>query len=223
LKRTAENEGGRARPYYTDGLRTLYHGDCLEAREWLAADVAVTDPPFGMSYCSGWQERPIANDGDTVTRDAALALWGDRPALVFGRWNCPHPLRSRMTLTWDKGDWPGMGDLKLPWGPSTEEIYVIGDGFVGKRKGSVIRVDRLVGELLHPNEKPVALLARLIESCPPPWVIADPFAGSGTTLLAAKLMGRKAIGVELEERYCEVIANRLAQGVLFAPEMEKSA
>jgi DNA modification methylase len=119
-----------------------------------------------------------------------------------------------MVLTWDKGDWPGMGDLKLPWGPSTEEIYVLGSGFTGKRGGSVVRCDRLTGELIHPNEKPVELLGKLIERCPP-GLIADPFMGSGTTLVAAKLLGRPAIGVEVDERYCELAANRLAQGVLF--------
>jgi hypothetical protein len=207
------------RPYYDDGQgRVIYHGDARELRQWLVADAMVTDPPFGMSYNSGWQSRPIANDGDTSVRDAVIALWvemwGEKPALVFGRWNCPHPANTRMVLTWDKGDWPGMGDLKLPWGPSTEEIYVLGSGFTGKRGGSVVRCDRLTGELIHPNEKPVELLGKLIERCPP-GLIADPFMGSGTTLVAAKLLGRPAIGVEVDERYCELAANRLAQGVLF--------
>jgi hypothetical protein len=203
------------KPYYEQDGITIYHGDCREVAEWLVADVLVTDPPFGMNYLSGWQERPVANDADTKARDEALYQWGDdRPALVFGRWNCPHPANTRMVLTWDKGDWPGMGDLKLPWGPSTEEIYVIGSGFVGKRGGSVLRVERLTGDMLHPNEKPVALLAKLIERCPD-GVIADPFMGSGTALVAAKQMGRRAIGVEVREDYCAIAARRLAQGVLF--------
>jgi DNA modification methylase len=203
------------RPYYEHGGITIYHGDCREISEaWLAADVLVTDPPYGMAYKSGYLARGIANDSDTSARDDALRLWGEkRPALVFGRWDCPHPPGARIALTWDKGDWPGMGDLKLPWGPSTEEIYVLGEGFVGRRSGSVIRVDRLTGNTIHPNEKPLALLARLIERCPD-GVIADPFMGSGSTLVAVKGLGRRAIGIEIEEKYCEIAAKRLSQEVL---------
>lgn len=116
-------------------------------------------------------------------------------------------------LTWDKGDWPGMGDLNLPWGPSTEEIYVLGHGFQGKRSGSVVRTDRLSGTTRHPNEKPVALLVRLLNKCPS-GVVADPFMGSGSVLRATKDLSRQAIGVELDERYCEIAAKRCAQEVL---------
>jgi DNA modification methylase len=204
-----------AQPYYQDESVTLWHGDCLEVDAWLTADVLVTDPPYGMAHVSGWQPRPIAGDETTGVRDRALSAWGDRPALVFGRWSEPRPVNVRARLIWDKGEWPGMGDLKFPWGPSDEEVYILGSGWTGKREGTVVRANRLTGSMAsdHPTPKPVALMERLIAKAPK-GIIADPFAGSGSTLVAAKALGRHAIGVELEERYCEVIANRLSQGVL---------
>lgn len=208
-------------PYYeADGI-TLYHGDCLEVTEWLAADVLVTDPPYGIAYRSGARRRDLARsiegDLDTTTRDKALTVWGDRPALVFGTWRRPRPEATRALLVWDTKGALGMGDLTIPWKPSHQEVYVLGRGFTGPRDSDVITcapVQSLAyNGRRHPHEKPVDLLDRLIAKCPP-GTIADPFAGSGSTLVAAKRAGRRAVGVELDERYLEVIATRLAQGVL---------
>jgi site-specific DNA-methyltransferase (adenine-specific) len=212
-------------PYYEDDLVTLYHGDCREITAWLEADVLVTDPPYGMALKSGrggaFGQSTIAGDLTTESRDAVLGAWGDRPALVFGRWSEPRPTAARMVLIWEKGEHVGMGDLSLPWKPNTEEIYVLGSGFVGHRGGSVIRCLAIAGTVgqagkgtrHHPTEKPVSLMAELIRKTQ--GVVADPFAGSGTTLRAAKDEGRRAIGVELDERYCEIAAKRLAQDTLF--------
>lgn len=207
-------------PYYRDELVTLYLGDCLEITEWLAADVLVTDPPYGMAYESNWNRdkrnskvgRRVEADGDTAVRDRALASWGERPALVFGKWTCPRPHMTKARLVWDKCV-QGTGDLSIPWGPTDEEIYVLGSGFTGKRESNVVRVQMLMsGDSRrpdHPTPKPVPLLERLVQKTV--GVVADPFAGSGSTLEAARNLGRKAIGVELEERYCEIIAKRLDQ------------
>jgi DNA modification methylase len=203
-------------PYYQDDLVTLYHGDCLEELAWLEADVLVTDPPYGMAYSSGRvkgrPERAIAGDGDATARDDALALWGKgRGAIVFGTWRVAKPEGVRQTGIWDKGDDPGMGDLSMPWGSSFEEFYILGSGFVGKRGGSVIRANKLPvnNRPDHPTPKPIGLMEVLIAKTT--GTVADPFAGSGATLVAARNLGRQAIGVELEERYCELIAKRLSQ------------
>ena len=208
------------KPYYEDEFVRLYHGDCLEITEWLAADVLITDPPYGYAHASGhdgpFKDRTIANDSDLTARDSALALWTG-PALIFGSWRMPKPVGTHTVLTWDKGEASGMGDLSVPWKPNTEEIYVIGKGFTGHRSSSIISGATVVTWASkgreHPNMKPQSLMESLIAKCPP-GAIADPFAGSGSTLVAAKALGRKAIGVELEDRYCEIAARRLAQDVL---------
>lgn len=209
------------RPYYEDDYVTLWHGDCLTlADKWTGADVLVTDPPYGHSYKSNragrHQGRQIANDTDLAARDSALGAWGARSALVFGSWKMPKPLGTKTVLIWDKGLGVGMGDLSMPWRPNWEEIYVLGSGFSGHRGTSILSGHVVVSHAskgrVHPNMKPVTLMRELIAKCPP-GTIVDPFAGSGATLLAAKALGRKVIGVELEERYCEIIAKRCAQDV----------
>jgi site-specific DNA-methyltransferase (adenine-specific) len=222
--------------YYSDDYVTLYHGDCLtEHREWLDADVLVTDPPYGVAYTSGRVEgrkrntTGIRNDKSPATRDSALEAWGERPSVTFGSWRVPKPANTRQVLIWDKGTDLGVGDLSLPWGGTFEEIYILGrwpklspggarrDGGTPSRSPAVLRHNKpnvaSPERPNHPTPKPVPLMERLIEKCPP-GVIADPFAGSGATLIAAKNLGRKVIGVELEEKYCEMIAKRCSQEVL---------
>jgi DNA modification methylase len=216
-------------PYYADDTVTLYCGDCREIDAWLVADVLVTDPPYGMLYKQGrgvgrsgpagwtsrWTDVEIAGDGTTEARDAALIAWGSKPALVFGSWKCPPPAGVREVLVWDKVVSTGMGALDIPWRPSWESVYVMGKGFTGRRSHGVLRVAMPTLDPArkdHPTAKPVALMAQLLDKTV--GVVADPFAGSGSTLVAAKRLGRRSIGVEIEERYCEAAAKRLAQGVL---------
>ena len=208
------------KPYYEHAGITIYLGDCREVLPTVIADVLVTDPPYGIAYRSGKDNAlpGIDGDDDTALRDAVLAAWGSHPAVVFGSWKRPRPPSVVALLTWEKGMHSGMGDLSIPWKPNTEEVYIIGRGFAGSRDSSVLRFDAPVtwnsnGQRHHAHEKPVSLMLELLGKCPP-GTILDPFMGSGTTLVAAKNLGRRAIGIEIEERYCEIAARRLGQECL---------
>lgn len=208
-------------PYYEDELVTIYHAPAAEAWDWLGADVLLTDPPFGIDYQTRADRRDgfprsIEGDKDTLARDEVLAGWGQvRPALVFGSWKARAPGGERTRLVWDQDGALGMGDLSLPWKPSWQVIHVIGGPWAGSRDcGSVLRCPPVqsVGRV-HPHEKPVRLLSMLLAKCIP-GTVADPFMGSGSTLVAAKRDGRRAIGCDVDERYCETAATRCSQGVL---------
>jgi site-specific DNA-methyltransferase (adenine-specific) len=208
--------------YYQDDFVTLYHGDCLtEHREWLDADVLITDPPYGMGYDLHSRARirgeiSVANDHDTTARDDALTAWGSKPAMVFGSWRNERPKCDQM-LIWDKGDEAALGHPVFF--SAFEEIYIMGTGWAGPRRSNVIRVKGMSRggqerkDYAHPTPKPVGLMETLVAHAAQ-GVIADPFAGSGATLVAAKNLRKKAVGIELEERHCETIVKRLLQDVL---------
>ncbi|MEV7472251.1 site-specific DNA-methyltransferase [Pseudarthrobacter oxydans] len=210
--------------YYQDDFVTLYHGDCLtEHDEWTSADVLVTDPPYGIEWAHHGggvgkktktvKHSGIQNDQNTAARDAVLRIFGDRPGIVFGAWAQQVPA-AKQTLVWRKPADSGVIGSTTGYRRDVELIFLTGNH--PKRsasRSSVFTTDSGMGSYLngHPHAKPVPLMEELIS-----WtsgVIADPFAGSGTTLVAAKNLGQKVIGVELEEKYCELIAKRCAQEV----------
>lgn len=204
-------------PYYEDGAVTIYHADWRDVRP--EADVLVTDPPFGIAYDTSrarvvGSARSIAGDLDTTERDDLLAWWGSKPALVFGSWKVQRPAATHTRLIWDTKGALGMGDLSVPWKPSDQEIYVLGRGFAGPRTTNVLRVAPVQSKgRRHPHEKPVPLMRMLVDKCPA-GVIFDPFMGSGSTLVAAAEAGRRVVGCDVDEGYCEKAARRLGQGVL---------
>lgn len=217
------------KPYYERNGITIYHGDARDVLPTLEpVDLVLTDPPYGVTYQSnmgvGRGTQPITNDGTRISLRlyrAALPLIRCNHVLWFTRWDAwpdvydllsPYwPLRG--LLVWDKAS-PGMGDLQH-WGPSYELIASAGSGkTVGSRDSSVLRYNTVSPTNRdHPTEKPVELMCYLIQKLDAQTIL-DPFMGSGTTLRAAKDLGRKAIGIEIEERYCEIAAKRLAQEVL---------
>lgn len=218
------------------------------ARE--SVDLIVTDPPYGMDWQSSRRINKLARiDGDGKGADdlvsAALSaslrsLRNHRHLYVFGRPDLSQlPIGASTELVWDK-EMLGLGNLALPWGPSWEPITFAvyssrpsgraqGDGrFAARlRRGSVLRVPRAnAGQVEdrhdpHPTGKPVPLLRQLIEaSSLLGETVLDPFMGGGSTLVAARAEGRCAVGIEVDERYCEAAARRLSQGVLFDPQLE---
>jgi hypothetical protein len=206
----------------TIGKARLLLADSRDVLDAFAECAAIlTDPPFGIAYQSGhatgdlWSEDRIRGDKDTGLRDAVLAGMPTVPMLVFGSDKAARPAGTRMRLVWDKGPALGMGALDLPWKPSTEEVYVLGKGFVGARDEGAVIYHPPVQSMAcngrrHPNEKPVGLLAKLLRKMPA-GLVGDPFMGSGSTGEAAVAAGRHFVGCEVDPRYFEVACKRMAE------------
>lgn len=209
------------KPYYEKDGITIYLGDCREILPQLEqVELVVTDPPYGIDYQSSHR---ISNQRlPKITGDDEYPMWiftMVKPSiamLVWCRWdilsNLPKP---KSFIVWDKGT-HSMGDLEHEYGRQWEAIafYPGPNHAFTNRPVDIIRCMRVAPELLvHPNEKPVGAVKPLIVAHPP-GIILDPFMGSGTTLRAAKDLGRKAIGIEIEEKYCEIAAKRLSQEVM---------
>lgn len=220
-------------PYYEDEHVTLYHGDCREILTWLDAYALVTDPPYGIGWSKGENKAAgsrrhdgIANDTDTSARDRALEFWfhplvaeewagSGRAAAVFGSFRAQRPPGVVQTLVWKKPVDAGVVGSTTGYRTDAELVFLLGRHIPRTAsRSSVLEsrcgVSRYRTE--HPHSKPVPILEQLIDWMP--GAVADPFAGSGSTLIAARNLGRRAIGVEIDERYCELIASRLAQGAL---------
>lgn len=223
-------------PYYeADGV-ALYCGNAKDVIPELPTyDVLVTDPPYGIDFQSHRRDtmgefQKIAGDTDPAEVLRVLSLALDklrvgRHAYIFGPLDLSSlPLGGLLELIWDKGI-AGMGDLSLPWGISHERINFgvytpskknradgYGKGAARLRRGSILSFQRAHSRQNsnHPTEKPVQLLRELIESSSHIGeLVLDPFAGVGSTLIAARQEGRRSIGIEIEERYCEIAAKRL--------------
>jgi DNA modification methylase len=227
------------RRLYESSRATLFVGDCRDALDLIPArscGLLATDPPYGVNWQSSFRADPhrrIAGDDGSLDVPAILASYTAKLAVtrhvyVFGYRpdDLAGPLRLGGTaeLIWDKGQ-PGLGDLTMPWGPQHEPIAFgmfvpsaanrrngYGKLSARMRQGSVLRVPRKNSAAAnrHPTEKPVALMAMIVEASSLRGdVVLDPFAGTGATLVAALLLGRRAIGIELDERWADEAARRL--------------
>jgi len=190
-------------PYYSRGGITIYHGDCRDILPSLGVIGAIlTDPP----YPSYLQEEYDYNE-ETIRR--SLERYGCHQ-FVFWTPSVPFPLPYSGKRIWDK---------RVGTNTQFEEIYERNRG-TGYKIHSHYRHNNSLSaswcgddSLRHPSQKPIRLMRELVADLSP-GLILDPFMGSGTTLRAAKDLGREAVGIEVEERYCEMAAERMRQEVL---------
>lgn len=227
-------------PYYSDATVSLYHGDCLEILPEIPSGSihhAVTDPPYTLATVSssvkgsktgGWADLMNASVFYTAWYSQVKRVLKHTGSLwSFGNWRTiPCMMRAAIDadlpavslLVWDK-KWIG------PAGPkalrSQHEVCMVmaREGFLqpDRSQGDVLSVQASPQKPTgHPAEKPEPLMQRIVQLTggKPGQIILDPFAGSGTTLVAAKSLGFRAVGIESEERWCEVAANRLSQDTL---------
>ena len=196
-------------PYYdVDGI-TIYHGDCREILPYLPkVDLVLTDPPYGIQKWD-WDENYPEGIEKELTQKAPTI------AIMCGQWAIPKcisalgdkyigiiALHNRNGMTFSPlgfGNWIPciIGGIRPKSGQDLLSFNVNGD------------------KPNHPSPKPISAMNRLINRLSERGhIILDPFMGSGTTLVAAKHLHRKAIGIEIEEKYCQIAIKRLSQGVL---------
>jgi len=221
-------------PYYEDDAVTIYHGDCLDVLP-IECGVVVTDPPYGISDAplrglharragagdntwhppSDWDHSIDPAWCDLVCASAGVVAW-------FGHWRKRYEVESAMRwpiraeIVWAKDVHCGP---PCPVARRDERIWLFSrDGVRGRVFDTSVWDESVIptwSHKNHKNEKPLNLMLRLVRFLSDEGdTVLDPFMGSGTTLRAAKDLGRKAIGIEIEERYCEIAARRMSQEVL---------
>lgn len=208
-------------PYYDQDGITIYHGDCREIAQQLSGiDAVISDPPYGMNYDTNSTRFTTNGNGHGAPSKRRYApvrgddapfsprQWLAYPRVVlFGFNHFASDLPVGTTLVWikksDKGFGSFLSDAELAWMKGGHGVYC-------KRDTSHF------GEMrtrIHPTQKPVPLMKWCIQKAKVPQggLILDPYMGSGTTLLAAREMGMRAVGIELEEEYCKAAVQRLQQ------------
>ena len=207
------------KPYYEDSSVTIYHGDSREIAPSLGGfDLLLSDPPYGIAYESSLENLGAVSYGKIIGDEAefdpsfliplggVLILWGANnfaSKLPRGGWLC-----------WDKrccesADKMLGSPFELAWVSAQSKFKMC-----RLQHGGIVTANGWGASRLHPKEKPIGLMSWCIDLFPNASSVLDPFMGSGTTLRAAKDLGRKAVGIEIEERYCEIAARRMQQEVL---------
>lgn len=216
-------------PYYQDAFATIYHGDCREIlAELEAPDLVLTDPPYGIKE-SGKKNATRGSlararlylddawDGEPIEQALfdRLITFG-REAIIWGG-NYYQTPRASCWLVWDKCHVPGVdfADCELAFTTlrgAVRQFNFLWSGFY--QQPGIPKQYRQ-----HLTEKPIPLLRWCLGLARGAQTVLDPFMGGGTTLRACKDLGLKGIGIEIDERYCEISARRMAQGALsFEPQ-----
>lgn len=213
-------------PYYErDGI-TIYNADCRKVLPFLERfDLLLTDPPYGIDADN--RKRILSRGKLAVPRDYGESAWDKAPpprwfldsaqdvaeaSVIWGGNYYGLPAAS-CWLVWDKDNGTNdFADCELAWTNLDRAVRKFKwrwNGMVQEQMG-----DKKENRV-HPTQKPLALMRWCLSLVPDAATVLDPFMGSGTTLVAAKLEGRQAVGIEISEKYCEAAANRLSQGTLF--------
>ena len=215
-------------PYYETKLGKLYHGDSLVVlNELPPIELCITDPPYGIDYQSAW--RSDKKDWkDKIHGDKKYPMWvfdikPKNALFVFCRWdNLKEIPMPKSFIVWDKMC-HSMGDLNHEFGRQWEGIsFYPGDQheFI-HRPVDVIRCPKVPPErLIHPNQKPLGVFYPIIKTHS--GVVFDLFVGSGSLPIACERLNRKWIGIEIEEKYCEIAAKRIEGNLTVMERIERS-
>ena len=230
------------KPYFQDDAVTIYHADCREILPQLEpVDLVLTDPPYNVSKVGGdilyrgggkaktrdfgawdgeWHPMDFLSQSASIVRPGGTLLaftsdrllgeyrshtgWTQRGTLVWLKTNPPPVPRPVYVQATEWVVWLVIKGGKVTWNAGGYILNVLTYPICGGNERSA-----------HPTQKPLGLLHELtLRHSNTGDLILDPFMGSGTTLRAAKDLGRKAIGIEIEEKYCEIAAQRMAQMVM---------
>ena len=215
------------KPYYEQDGITIYHGDCRDVGA-IEYGAVISDPPYESNtdstrFSGGQREhqhKPGRNDWRVQGYDEPFdpRPWVVEWTVLWGYQHFAPLLPTGTVLVWLKRPLHLLGtflsDCEVAWKKGGCGVYVHAQEFSPPDRQR--EVSGCAGRAAHPNQKPRNLMTWSIyrSGCPEDVVILDPFMGIGTTLAAAKSLKRRAIGIEIEERYCEIAANRLHQGEL---------